>query len=46
MKTAGAPEFWDAIVNGVTRVWEEKRPPYKTKSAKQSEFQRWLSMPQ
>jgi hypothetical protein len=35
---ASAPEFWDAIVNGVTRVWEEKRPPYRTKSAKQSEF--------
>lgn len=30
---AGAPEFWDAVVNGLTRVWEEKRPPYKTKSA-------------
>jgi hypothetical protein len=29
----GAPEFWDAIVNGVTRVWHEKRPPYKLKSA-------------
>ncbi len=28
-----APEFWDAIVNGVTRVWEEKRPPYKSKGA-------------
>ena len=25
-----APEFWDAIVNGLNRVWEEKRPPYKT----------------
>lgn len=25
----GAPEFWDAIVNGVGNVWEEKRPPYK-----------------
>ena len=25
----GAPEFWDAIVNGVGSVWEEKRPPYK-----------------
>ena len=24
-----APEFWDAIVNGLNRVWEEKRPPYK-----------------
>jgi hypothetical protein len=29
---AGAPEFWDAVVNGITRVWEEKRPPYKAKS--------------
>src|SRR5829696_5921748 len=25
----GAPEFWDAIVNGIGNVWEEKRPPYK-----------------
>lgn len=33
---AGAPEFWDAIVNGVTRVWQEKRPPYKVKSAADS----------
>ncbi|HSD46802.1 MAG TPA: hypothetical protein VLB87_09260, partial [Pyrinomonadaceae bacterium] len=24
-----APEFWDAVVNGINRVWEEKRPPYK-----------------
>ena len=28
----GAPEFWDAIVNGVGNVWEEKRPPYKAKT--------------
>lgn len=28
-----APEFWDAIVNGVTRVSQEKRPPYKSKGA-------------
>jgi hypothetical protein len=28
----GAPEFWDAIVNGVGSVWEEKRPPYKAKN--------------
>jgi len=27
----GAPEFWDAIVNGLESVWEEKRPPYKAK---------------
>ena len=26
----GAPEFWDAIVNGLGSVWEEKRPPYKS----------------
>ena len=29
---AGAPEFWDAIVNGLGNVWQEKRPPYKTKT--------------
>ena len=29
---SGAPEFWDAIVNGLDRVWEEKRPAYKAKS--------------
>lgn len=27
----GAPEFWDAIVNGMGNVWEEKRPAYKAK---------------
>jgi hypothetical protein len=27
----GAPELWDAIVNGIGSVWEEKRPPYKEK---------------
>jgi len=27
-----SPEFWDAIVNGIASVWEEKRPPYKTKN--------------
>lgn len=26
----GEPEFWDAVVNGVSRVWQEKRPPYKS----------------
>lgn len=25
-----APEFWDAVVNGVGDVWKEKRPAYKT----------------
>lgn len=29
---AGVPEFWDAIVNGLNRVWEEKRPAYKAKT--------------
>jgi len=24
-----APEFWDGVVNGLNRVWEEKRPPYR-----------------
>jgi hypothetical protein len=28
----GPPEFWDAIVNGIPSVWEEKRPPYKAKN--------------
>jgi hypothetical protein len=27
-----APEFWDAVVNGVGSVWEEKRPPYQSKN--------------
>src|SRR5215216_4866717 len=29
---AGAPEFWDAVVNGMGTVWEEKRPAYKEKA--------------
>jgi hypothetical protein len=32
-ETTGAPEFWDAIVNGIGNVWEEKRPAYKPKTA-------------
>ena len=32
-----APEFWDAIVNGVGDVWKEKRPAYKTKTRRRSE---------
>ena len=28
----GVPEFWDAIVNGMGSVWEEKRPAYKAKT--------------
>lgn len=28
-----AAEFWDAIVNGITRVWQEKRPPYKVRKS-------------
>jgi len=27
-----APEFWDAVVNGVGSVWQEKRPPYQAKN--------------
>lgn len=26
------PEFWDAVVNGLNRVWQEKRPAYASKS--------------
>ncbi|HEX5888205.1 MAG TPA: hypothetical protein VFY61_05860 [Pyrinomonadaceae bacterium] len=31
---AGAvgPEFWDAVVNGLNQVWQEKRPAYTSKS--------------
>jgi hypothetical protein len=32
-ETSGAPEFWDAIVNGIGSVWEEKRPAYQAKTA-------------
>lgn len=28
----GVPEFWDAVVVGLNRVWDEKRPAYKTKA--------------
>jgi len=35
---SGAPEFLDSIVNGVDRVWDEKRPPYKAKSKFDSSF--------
>jgi len=28
----GVPEFWDAIVSGLNRVWEEKRPAYKAEA--------------
>ena len=27
------PEFWDAVVNGLNRVWQEKRPAYTSKGA-------------
>lgn len=27
-----SPEFWDSIVNGLSGVWQEKRPPYKEKT--------------
>ena len=30
------PEFWDAVVNGLNRVWEEKRPSYTSKSQAQA----------
>jgi hypothetical protein len=28
----GVPEFWDGVVNGLNRVWEEKRPAYRSKT--------------
>src|SRR5688572_29135889 len=31
-----APEFWDAVVNGLNRVWEEKRPPYKAATRRET----------
>ena len=31
----GAPEFWDGIVKGLDRVWEEKRPAYSAKTSAQ-----------
>lgn len=31
MDDAGVPEFWDAVITGLNRVWEEKRPAYKAK---------------
>lgn len=34
---AGVPEFCDAIVNGLNRVWEEKRPAYGAKTGSQVE---------
>jgi hypothetical protein len=30
-ENARSPEFWDAIVDGMTRVLDEKRPAYKSK---------------
>jgi len=35
---AGAPEFWDGVVNGINRVWEEKRPAYKAKSKLETSY--------
>jgi hypothetical protein len=29
------PEFWDGVVSGLNRVWEEKRPAYTSKSRHQ-----------
>lgn len=30
------PEFWDAVVGGLNRVWEEKRPAYTSKRQPQA----------
>ena len=37
------PEFWDAIVEGVTRVWHEKRPPYKSNGVQNQASGEFLS---
>ena len=29
------PEFWDGVVNGLNRVWQEQRPAYTSKSRQQ-----------
>lgn len=33
VSAAVGPEFWDAVVNGLNGVWQEKRPAYTSKSA-------------
>lgn len=32
ISAAVGPEFWDGVVNGLNRVWQEKRPAYTSKS--------------
>ena len=34
----GVPEFWDGVVQGLNRVWEEKRPAYASKNSLQTSF--------
>lgn len=31
ISAAVGPEFWDGVVNGLNRVWQEKRPAYTSK---------------
>lgn len=33
VSAAVGPEFWDAVVDGLNRVWQEKRPAYTSKTA-------------
>ena len=40
----GVPEFWDAIVNDLNRVWEEKRPAYKSKLQLETSVDSTLSL--
>lgn len=35
VSSVAGPEFWDAVVNGLNRVWQEKRPAYTSKSQTQ-----------
>jgi hypothetical protein len=40
----GVPEFWDAIVNDLNRVWAEKRPAYKSKLQFETSLDSTLSL--
>lgn len=37
ISAAVGPEFWDGVVNGLNRVWQEKRPAYKSKKQAQQQ---------
>ncbi|HKV33094.1 MAG TPA: hypothetical protein VJP89_02110 [Pyrinomonadaceae bacterium] len=37
ISAAVGPEFWDGVVNGLNRVWQEKRPAYTSKRQAQQQ---------